>query len=120
MKKKIVICDDDVLILNVLELALKNELSDVYPVIKSRELLAIVDEVCPDILILDIDMPWLSGDDIVRELRNSEKQAGLPVILMSAKLQGKQIASECGADSFLSKPFGLDDLFLLVDNLSRR
>ncbi|WP_294349623.1 PleD family two-component system response regulator [Sphingobacterium sp.] len=120
MKKKIVICDDDVLILNVLELALKNELSDVYPVIKSRELLAIVDEVCPDILILDIDMPWLSGDDIVRELRNSEKQADLPVILMSVKLQGKQIASECGADAFLSKPFELDDLFLLVDKLSRR
>jgi len=119
MKKKIVICDDDALILNVLELALKNERNDVYLVSKSRELVGIVDEVYPDILILEIDMPWLSGDDIVRELRKSEKHADLPVILMSTKSHGKQIASDCGADAFLSKPFELDDLFLLVDKLSR-
>jgi len=68
---------------------------------------------------LEIDMPWLSGDDIVRELRKSEKHADLPVILMSTKSHGKQIASDCGADAFLSKPFELDDLFLLVDKLSR-
>lgn len=119
MKKKIVVCDDDAIILNVLELALTNEFREVYLVLKSSELLAAVEKIHPDILILDIDMPWLSGDDILRALRTSEKHRNIPVIMMSASSRGKQIASECGADAFLAKPFELDDLFLLVDKMGR-
>ena len=119
MKKKIVICDDDAIILSVLELALKSEFREVYLVLKSRELIASIVEIDPDILILDIDMPWLSGDDILRELRASEKHRNIPVIMMSASSRGKQLAFECGADAFLAKPFELDDLFLLVDKMGR-
>ncbi len=119
MKKKIVICDDDAIILSVLELALKSEFREVYLVLKSRELIASIVEIDPDILILDIDMPWLYGDDILRELRASEKHRNIPVIMMSASSRGKQLASECGADAFLAKPFELDDLFLLVDKMGR-
>ncbi|WP_286895184.1 MULTISPECIES: response regulator [Sphingobacterium] len=117
MIKKIVVCDDETFILNVLELALKNEFREVYLVSKSRELIASVEEIEPDIILLDIEMPWLSGDDILRELRSSEKNRNIPVIMMSASSRGKQIASESGADAFLAKPFELDDLLLLVDKL---
>jgi len=119
MKKKIVVCDDDATIRNVLELALKNEFSEVYLVSKSRELIASVEEIDPDIILLDIEMPWLSGGDILRELRSSEKHQNIPVIMMSSSSRGKQIASECGADAFLAKPFELDDLLLLVDKLGQ-
>lgn len=119
MKKKIVVCDDDATILQVLELALKNEFRDVYLVSKSIELIASIEEIDPDIILLDIEMPWLSGGDILRELRSSEKHQNIPVIMMSASSRGKQIASERGADAFLAKPFELDDLLLLVDKLGQ-
>ncbi|WP_426791316.1 response regulator [Sphingobacterium sp. WOUb80] len=120
MKMKIVVCDDETVILNVLELALKNEFREVYLVSKSRELIASVEEIEPDIILLDIEMPWLSGGDILRELRNSKKHRNIPVIMMSASSRGKQIASESGADAFLAKPFELEDLFLLVDKMAKR
>ena len=119
MKKKIVVCDDDATILHVLELALKNEFREVYLVSKSRELIASVEEIDPDIILLDIEMPWLSGGDILRELRSSEKHQNIPVIMMSASSRGKQIASACGVDAFLAKPFELDDLLLLVDKMGQ-
>ncbi|WP_312788940.1 response regulator [Sphingobacterium sp.] len=114
MKKKIVICDDDVLILEVLNMALMSENNEIILTTDSKGLIALIDQVEPNLLLLDLQMPWMQGDDIVRELRSSERYNRLRIIMMSASTQGKLTAESCGADAFLSKPFELDDLFFLV------
>ncbi len=117
MKRKIIICEDDTLILDVLGLALANENQEVISVAHSPELMDTIDERQPDLLIVDLQMPWLAGDDIVRQLKASEKYSSIKVIMMSASLQGKAIADACGADAFLAKPFELDELEFLVAKL---
>ncbi|WP_367331229.1 response regulator [Sphingobacterium multivorum] len=117
MKRKIIICEDDTLILDVLELALANENQEVIPVAHSPRLMSTIDEKQPDLLIVDIQMPSLAGDEIVRQLKASEKYSSIKVIMMSASLQGKAIAADCGADAFLAKPFELGELEFLVDKL---
>lgn len=117
MKRKIIICEDDTLILDVLELALANENQEVIPVAHSLRLMSTIDEKQPDLLIVDLQMPSLTGDEIVRQLKASEKYSSIKVIMMSASLQGKAIAADCGADAFLAKPFELDELENLVDKL---
>lgn len=117
MKRKIIICEDDTLILDVLELALVNENQEVIPVAHSPRLMSTIDEKQPDLLIVDLQMPSLTGDEIVRQLKASQKYSSIKVIMMSASLQGKAIAADCGADAFLAKPFELDELEFLVDKL---
>lgn len=114
MKKKIVICDDEVSILDVLSIALADDNIEVIPTSKSNELFSLIDTNKPDLLIIDLQMPWLPGDQVVRELKSSEKHKQLPVIMVSASGKGEKAAAECGADAFLAKPFELDDLYQLV------
>lgn len=117
MKRKIIVCDDDALILDVIALALVNDNNDVITVSQSRKLLTIIDEKEPDLLIVDLQMPWLTGDELIRKLKRSEKYNPIKVIMMSASLKGKALADACGADAFLAKPFGLDELEYLIDKL---
>ncbi len=114
MKKKIVICDDEVLILDVLSLALEDENTEIIQTTKSTDLFSIINVNKPDLLIIDLQMPWQAGDQIVRELKNSKNHNQLPVIMVSASLKGEKAAAECRADAFLAKPFNLEDLYRVV------
>ena len=64
----------------------------------------------PEIVLLDLWMPVLSGDQVLRNLRQNELTADLPVIVFSASTDGRVIAMEAGASDFVSKPFDLDML----------
>lgn len=114
MKKKIVICDDEVLILDVLSIALADDNVEVFSTSKSKEIFSLIENTKPDLLIIDLQMPWLSGDEVVRELKSSEQHKKLPVIMVSASGKGEKAAADCGADAFLAKPFELDDLYQIV------
>lgn len=117
MKKKIMICDDQVIILELLSHVLADDNIEVIQTSKSTELLSLIDNTEPDLLIIDFQMPNLTGDQIVRELKRSEKYKQLPVIMVSASVSGEMVALECGADAFLAKPFDLKDLYLLVEKI---
>lgn len=118
MKKKIIICDDELPILDVLTLALSNDIHEIIPTSKSTELKAIIEDTEPDLLIVDLQMPFVKGDDIVREIKSSDRHGHIKVLMISASLSGREIADNCGADAFLAKPFDLDELEDLVKNLT--
>jgi CheY-like chemotaxis protein len=66
----------------------------------------------PDVVLLDVRMPRMSGVELVRYLRAHPDGADLPVVAMSAysdELQAREMA-EAGATAFLAKPFTLDEL----------
>lgn len=111
------ICDDDEGILDLLELVLRDEGYETIPEINSLNVAQIVDREHPDLLLLDLWMPVLSGDQVLRTLRDNPKTQKLPVIIISASNDGKSIAMNAGATDFVSKPFDLDKLVNQVKNL---
>ncbi|KQT35710.1 histidine kinase [Chryseobacterium sp. Leaf405] len=115
--KKIMVCDDDQGILDVLEMLLETEGFGVYTEINSTNL---VDEILlksPDLLLLDLWMPLLSGDQVLKTIRNTDKIKNLPIIVLSASVDGSDISKDAGADSFVAKPFDVDDLIQKIRNL---
>lgn len=117
MAAKILICDDDEGILDLLELILKEEGYEAIAEINSLNLAGLIDREQPDLLVLDLWMPVLSGDQVLRTIRDDPQTQTLPVIVISASGDGRNIAMNAGANDFLAKPFDLDQLVNRVKTL---
>lgn len=114
--KKILICDDDLGILDMLELILEDTGHQIITESNSLNVRSILDIEQPDLLILDLWMPVLSGDQVLRMLRENPQTKNMPVIVISASTDGKEIADKAGATDFLAKPFDVEELTSLVDS----
>lgn len=75
----------------------------------------------PDMVILDVMLPGLSGFEILRALRDGDETARLPVLMLTAKGQARdqEAAFEMGADAYLTKPFSNADLLATVARLAQ-
>lgn len=73
----------------------------------------------PDVVILDIMMPYVNGISMCREMKNNPRYAHIPVLFLSATGNGTliQAALDAGGDRFLSKPIQLNVLINLVSNM---
>jgi CheY-like chemotaxis protein len=74
-------------------------------------------ELDPDVIILDLMLPRLSGLDVLEELRADERLQHIPVLVMTAWNDTYDEALAAGANRFLAKPFHPDELKLAVDEL---
>lgn len=116
MPAKILICDDDEGILDLLDVVLTEEGFDTIPEMNSLNVAGLINRERPDLILLDLWMPVLSGDQVLRALRNDPETKKLPVIVISASTDGQSIAMNAGATGFLAKPFDLDQLVEQVKN----
>lgn len=84
------------------------------------EALRLIREQKPDLVILDINMPQLDGFGVIEKLRNENNN--VPVIVLTARDQkdDKSIGFSLGADDFVTKPFGLEELLMRVSAVLRR
>lgn len=66
----------------------------------------------PDVVVLDYMLPYVSGLDILREIRKNDAWAQVPVIFLSARTSQADIATvlDAGANDYVTKPFGVDEL----------
>ena len=80
--------------------------------------LAMMTNEKPDIVILDIMMPEVSGIDILRQMRRNQNLANVPVVVVSAKSMPADIKNgmEAGASTYLTKPVGFLELKEAVNN----
>ena len=108
--KKIMVCDDDLGILEVVEMMLEIEGYTVFTESNSTNLLNEIRRVSPDLLLMDLWMPVLSGDQILKMIRASADIKDLPVIILSASVDGREISYGAGANAFIPKPFNMDDM----------
>ena len=116
-EKKILICDDDHGILEMLEMVLEEDGYQVVVEAKSINALNRIAEESPDLILLDIWMPVITGDQILSQLRADHTKSNIPVLMYSASTDGKLIAEKYGANSFIAKPFDLEDLLHKVSGL---
>jgi len=120
MPDRILLVEDDPSIARGLELNLGIEGYQVRTAGDGPDGLRIAGEWKPDLILLDIMLPSMSGYEVCRELRR--RSPSLPILILSAK--GGEIDKvrglDLGADDYLSKPFGLQELLARVKALLRR
>ncbi|MBW3524958.1 MULTISPECIES: response regulator [unclassified Chryseobacterium] len=115
--KKIMVCDDDQGILDVIQMLLETENFTVYTEVHSPNLISSIQLHSPDLLLLDLWMPFLAGDELLKTIRHNEEIKNLPVIVLSASVDGSDIAQDAGANAFIAKPFDMNDLISKVKGL---
>jgi DNA-binding response OmpR family regulator len=113
--KKIIICDDDEGIVDVLEMFLENTGHKIIPECNSLNVKTLIESEKPDLIILDLWMPVVSGDQILRMIRSTAETKDIPVIVMSASRDGADIAAAAGASEYIAKPFDFDNVLAIVD-----
>ncbi len=116
MSAKILVCDDEQEILDITQMILEDAGFKVLAVIDSLSVEKMIEEEQPDVLLIDLWMPGMSGDQIVKSLRLNSKIQHTPVVVISASRDGKEIAMAAGADDFLEKPYDID---VLVDTVKK-
>jgi CheY-like chemotaxis protein len=113
--KKIMICDDDEGILDMLEIVLEGSGYQTIAVRDSLHIYEAIDREIPDLILLDLWMPVLSGDQVLLNLRGNTNTQKIPVIVISASRDGQQLANNVGANDFIAKPFDLDFLLQKIE-----
>lgn len=108
--KNILVCDDDEGILDVVKMALSDEGYNILTVRNGKEVLKSIETQTPDLVLLDLWIPGLTGEKIVKTFKTDQKLKHIPVIIFSANRNIEKIAKEVQADGFLPKPFDLEDL----------
>ncbi len=116
----VLIVEDDRAILRGLEENLSFEGHTVHPVLRGDQALPRISTVRPDLLILDVMLPGLSGFEICRHVRRTDRR--LPILLLTARSEDvdKVMGLDLGADDYLTKPFSLSELLARVRALLRR
>jgi two-component system, OmpR family, response regulator VicR len=119
MEKKILVVDDEKPIADILQFNLKKEGYIVYCAYDGNEALQLVEEVQPDLILLDIMLPLRDGMEVCREVR---KKYEMPIIMLTAKDSeiDKVLGLELGADDYVTKPFSTRELIARVKANLRR
>ena len=109
----ILIVEDEKKIARFLELELKHEGYDVLTAFDGRSGLDTAMEKDPDLLILDLMLPELSGIEVCRRLRHT---SDLPIIMLTAKddVSDKVMGLDMGADDYVTKPFAIEELLARI------
>jgi len=109
-KKYILVCDDDAGIVDVATLILEEQGYEVATASRGEEVLTAIQDPRPDLVILDLWMPGITGDKITQRLKQNSDTASIPVIIFSANRDTQKIATEVGANACISKPFDISEL----------
>jgi len=117
VKKKIMMVDDDPIILKIGRHFLA-ESYEVYPLQSAAKLFETLEKVTPDLILLDVVMPEITGIDAIKRLKADERYASIPVIFVSSIGDDKSVLEhmKLGAYSNLSKPFTAEELHSRIEN----
>jgi len=112
---KIVICDDDEGILDIIETYLTGEGYEVLSVKDLDNIYNVIKDFSPDLIFLDLWMPYLTGDEIAKTLKKDPTTKDIPIVIISASKDTEKMAIECGVNAYIYKPFDLDDLLKMIN-----
>ena len=118
----IYIVEDDESIREIESIALKNSNYIVSAFENAKEFYKKLDELVPDLILLDVMLPDESGSDIVRKLRKRPATQDIPIIMVTAKTTEMDMIKglDGGADDYIKKPFSIMELITRVKALLRR
>ena len=119
MKPKLVIADDEADIRRLIVFLLRSY--DLYEAQNGRRALELISEVRPDLALLDVMMPEMTGLEVLDAMRENPVTASIPAVLLSAKGQAAEIEQglKSGATRYLVKPFESQALRACVEEVLR-
>ncbi|HEV7465065.1 MAG TPA: ATP-binding protein, partial [Candidatus Dormibacteraeota bacterium] len=93
--------------------------STILPAMQGSLALELAREHCPDLILLDLHLPDISGHEVLRRLRADERTAGIPVVVISGDAGPEQIERmlDAGARAYLAKPLDVDRLLAVLDEV---
>ena len=115
----ILVVDDDADIRGLVELTLTRAGYEVTTAAHGSAALAAIDRRLPELVVLDVAMPGMSGIDVYTELRAADRTTLLPIIMLTARrhVMFESQGMMAGADLYMVKPFSPKDLVARVENL---
>ena len=122
MSQKIYIVEDAPDIRETLKYNFSNEGFEVFTSPDGEEALSNIKKVLPDVLILDLMLPGLSGLDVCKSIRADDDIRDISIIMLTAKGEeiDRVIGFELGADDYVTKPFSVRELILRVKVLLKK
>ena len=119
MPPRILLVDDEPNILGTLAPLLRTRGYEVFTAMNGRAALEAVDREKPDLIVLDLGLPDIDGVDLCREIRDGRS---VPIVVLSARgAEGDKVrALDVGADDYVTKPFGAEELLARIRAALRR
>jgi len=115
--KLILVVEDNVLLADLIAEVLQEEGYDVKVAGDGHEGLQKLREMEPDLVITDLMMPRVSGEEFCNTIQANPRYSSIPVVLMTSR-EEHTINVKCKYDAFLAKPFDLEHLLGLVSSLT--
>ena len=111
-QQRIVVADDDPIVIKFLTAIFQDEGFEVRTADDGEKALKVISEARPDLVILDLVMPYHDGFEICQKIRSTPATATVPVIILSMKEREQDAlrAFEVGADDYIRKPFNALEL----------
>ena len=118
----VLVVDDDPVILRLLEASFEMEGFTVVGAADGVEGLERAREVMPDVVVLDVMMPRMTGHEVATALRSDPRTARIPIIFVTARAQSSDVERglELGVDDYVTKPFDPLDLIARVNTVLAR
>ncbi len=123
MAELVLIVDDEQDLVSTLEYNLERDGFETRTALNAADALELVErEPIPDLVILDLMLPDMSGTEVCRQIRQNAKTADVPVVMLTAKGEeiDRVVGFEVGADDYVVKPFSVRELVLRVRAVLRR
>ena len=118
-QKKILAVDDERHIVRLIQVNLERAGYQVVTAYDGREALKKIEEEHPDLIVLDVMMPYMNGLETLKEIRANPQTRNLPVIMLTAKAQDQDVFQgySYGVDIYLTKPFNPVELLTFVKRI---
>lgn len=117
MKKCILIYDDDVEILTVTKIILEKHHYHVETRNRCDDIIKEVSDIQADLVFMDLWIPRMGGESALKLMKGHASFRHIPVILFSANDSIEEIYKRSNADGYLKKPFSIDKLIQIVENI---
>lgn len=119
MPLKVLVCDDERHIVRLIQVNLERQGYTVVTAYDGKEGLEKIRSEKPDLVVLDVMMPYMDGFEVLKNLRKEPETESIPVIMLTAKAQDKDVFEgyHYGADMYLTKPFNPIELVTFVKRI---
>ena len=120
--RRVLVVDDERDLTELITLNLQRNGYDALAAYDGHAAIKTARDEMPDVIVLDVMMPGVDGNEVTRQLKADPKTSGIPIIMLTAKSEETDVivGLKLGADDYVTKPFSMKILLARIESLTRR